>query len=78
MSNLRYPEREGEEPTLPCPKCNDTSWYHYDSNHAKKCEACCKHGQGWWLLKDHYGADNGKWCCRAGCGHTVTDKPKEK
>lgn len=23
-----------------------------------------------WLLKDNYGDQNGKWCCKAGCGTT--------
>jgi hypothetical protein len=25
---------------------------------------------GWWKLEKHYGKDNGKWCCKAGCGFT--------
>jgi hypothetical protein len=43
----------------------------YDNNHGKPCEVCCLHDKGWWLLKEHYGKDNGKWCCKAGCGFTV-------
>lgn len=30
---------------------------------------------GWWKLKKHYGEENGKWCCRGGCGHTVDKRP---
>jgi hypothetical protein len=30
---------------------------------------------GWWLLEKHYGDDNGKWCCRAGCGKKLDEKP---
>ena len=29
---------------------------------------------GWWQLKKHYGENNGKWCCRAGCGKTVNEE----
>jgi hypothetical protein len=58
-----------------CPKCQGKGWYAYDENHGKRCECCCLHNQGWWLLREHYGADNGKWCCIAGCGHTVEQPP---
>ena len=51
-----------------CKKCKDTGWYAYDENHSKVCEACCKHDQGYWLLKEHYGESNDKFCCKAGCG----------
>jgi hypothetical protein len=58
-----------------CQKCNGTGWYQYDHNHSTVCNACCLHGEGWWMLKEHYGKDNGKWCCLAGCGKTVDEKP---
>ena len=51
-----------------CVKCGGRGWYNYDENHGKPCEICCKHDKGWWELQEHYGADNGKWACRAGCG----------
>jgi hypothetical protein len=51
-----------------CKSCNGTKSYQYDHNHSKMCEHCCNHDSGWWQLKDHYGEDNDKWCCKAGCG----------
>jgi len=51
-----------------CPKCNDTHWYAYDENHAKICEVCCTHSDGWWKLEEHYGKSNGKYACKTGCG----------
>lgn len=54
-----------------CKKCNDTGWYQYDHNHAKVCEACCKHDRGWWQLGEHhagYKAGEDNLCCDAGCG----------
>jgi hypothetical protein len=56
------------KPNGDCPKCHGTRWYAYDKNHSKPCEVCCKHDAGWWLLKEHYGENNNKWCCRVGCG----------
>jgi hypothetical protein len=56
--------------TTPCEKCHDTRWYSYDENHAKPCEECCEHSDGWFLLERHYGENNGKLCCTAGCGTT--------
>lgn len=53
-----------------CPKCNGTGAISYDENHTTICRACCKHDRGWWLLERHYGKDNGKLCCLAGCGKT--------
>lgn len=62
-----------------CSKCGGRGWYEYggrgwyeyDDNHAKVCEACCKHDCGWYELPKVFsgyklGADNA--CCRAGCG----------
>ena len=54
-----------------CGKCNGTGSYQYDHNHGTVCDACCPHDQGWWLLMHHYGDNNGKYCCKRGCGHTV-------
>lgn len=56
-----------------CKKCDGTGWFGYDEHHSQVCDACCKHDKGFWLLKDHYGSDNGKLCCLNGCGFT---KPK--
>jgi hypothetical protein len=57
-----------------CPKCHGTGSYTYDQGrngryHGTICNVCCKHDLGYWLLLKHYGKDNGKWCCKAGCGH---------
>lgn len=57
-----------------CKKCADTGWHTPSGQrgtvHSYRCDACCKHEGERWQLKDHYGEDNGKWCCRAGCGKT--------
>ena len=53
-----------------CTKCNDKGSYMYDENHIKPCEVCCPHTGGFWLLEEHYGDKNGKWCCKMGCGYT--------
>ncbi len=63
-------------PDPDCAKCNGTGQYAYDHNHSTVCYICCPHDQGWWMLKEHYGADNGKWCCLRGCGYTVVEKPE--
>ena len=60
----------------PCPKCNGTGYRHYDHNHMKVCEFCCKHDQGWWDLSPmHYGyiAGGENRCCKAGCGTLLRD-----
>jgi len=56
-----------------CPKCKGTGQYQYSTHgtpHFTICDLCCPHNMGWWLLEQHYGKDNGKLCCRAGCGKT--------
>lgn len=58
-----------------CPKCGGTGTFMYDHNHGTICDLCCRHLAGWWLLKDHYGDKNGKWCCGAGCGALRDDPP---
>lgn len=60
-----------------CPRCGGTGTYMYDHNHGTVCDLCCRHDRGWWQLLKHYGERNGMWCCRAGCGHVVADKPEE-
>jgi len=63
-----------------CPQCKGTGSYQYSKRgtpHFTICDLCCLHNAGWWLLEEHYGANNGKWCCRAGCGFTRADKPAE-
>jgi hypothetical protein len=67
--------------SLNCPKCHGTGKYQYTTRgtpHFTVCDLCCKHDMGWWLLREHYGKDNGKWCCRAGCGKTVTERQREE
>jgi hypothetical protein len=62
---------------VPCPQCYDPKtgenlgYYSYDENHSTFCDLCCSHSQGWWLLSEFH-ADPGAWCCRAGCGHTIS------
>jgi hypothetical protein len=58
-----------------CAKCSGTRWVQYDENHSKICDACCKHASGWWELKEHYGINNGKMCCTAGCGFVREKTP---
>lgn len=61
-----------------CPKCHGTGTYQYSTigtPHFTVCDLCCRHDMGWWLLEKHYGDDNGKWCCRAGCGKKLDEKP---
>lgn len=60
-----------------CPSCLGSGVYRYDERHMAVCKACCKHGQGWWLLEGAYGPDNGRWACKAGCGVIVDDPPLE-
>lgn len=65
--------RAGAKPG--CPKCKGTGAYMHDHNHGTICPRCCRHDRGFWLLKEYYGADNGKWCCRAGCGFVMDFDP---
>ena len=60
---------------MTCHKCNDTGSYMYDENHGTICDLCCKHDQGYWQLHEHYGKNNDKWCCKAGCGHILDKQP---
>lgn len=54
-----------------CNRCNGTGIYlttTIGTTHYAPCPLCCLHDEGWWLLKECYGKNNGKWCCFAGCG----------
>ena len=56
-----------------CPKCKGTGSYQYSTHgtpHFTICDLCCAHEYGWWPLQTHYGKDNGKLCCKGGCGKT--------
>ena len=57
-----------------CPKCHGAGVYPYSDRSTAICDRCCKHNQGWWLLEGAYGADNGRWACKAGCG-VIVDAP---
>jgi hypothetical protein len=61
-----------------CSKCGGKGRYNYDENHSTICDSCCQHNMGWWLLEKHYGKDNGKLCCLAGCGTTRALTPHTK
>ena len=57
-----------------CPVCLGAGVYRYNDRRMAICVSCCKHNQGWWQLEGAYGADNGRWACKAGCG-TIVDAP---
>lgn len=63
-----------------CTKCKGTGWYPYDYDNSKKCDYCCDHSEGWWVLSENYygykeGQDNR--CCLKGCGTMFRDLGKE-
>lgn len=58
-----------------CAKCSGTGVYHCGEGQLGVCDLCCKHNQGWWRLEAAYGADNGRWACKAGCGVIVDTPP---
>lgn len=58
-----------------CSGCHGTGAYERAGGHFAVCDMCCKHFQGWWLLEGAYGADNGRWACKAGCGTIVDTAP---
>lgn len=59
---------------LECEKCGGTGEYQYDENHWTICPKCCQHNMDWFQMGEEYGKQNeGKWCCKAGCG-LVIDK----
>lgn len=61
--------------TETCERCGGTGCWQYDHNHSQVCPDCCPHDKGFWLLKEHYGARNGKYACLRGCGHVVETPP---
>ncbi len=61
-----------------CRKCLNTGWYQYDNNHSQVCPDCCKHDKGFWELKEFYGKDNGRLCCKAGCGYLLPVRRKRR
>jgi len=61
-----------------CPKCKGTGSFMYDHNHRTVCDLCCIHNMGWWKLEKNYGDDNGKWCCKAGCGLKLAEQPQPR
>lgn len=68
-------DREGRTPgpDPDCKRCGGTGWRAYDKYHAKVCEFCCPHDQGWWELThqfDGYREGMVTLCCRRGCGET--------
>ena len=58
-----------------CTLCGGAGVYRYSDQSMAICNSCCKHNQGWWQLEGHYGADNGKWACKLGCGAIVETPP---
>jgi len=60
-----------KEFTENCKACNGTGAIqidYYNSSRYKMCDKCCQHGEGWLELGEYYGKDNGKMCCKRGCG----------
>ena len=57
-----------------CPQCQGKGTYMYDHNHGTICDLCCQHGKGWWQLTGLWGKNNGKWCCKSGCGKMITEE----
>lgn len=60
-----------------CPKCHATGMYQCGDRRLAVCDLCCKHTRGWWRLEGAYGADNGRWACKTGCGVIVDAPPLE-
>lgn len=58
-----------------CPTCRGTGVYRVNDRAMAICDLCCKHNQGWWQLEGAYGADNGRWACKLGCGKIVDQPP---
>jgi hypothetical protein len=61
-----------------CPKCHGTGSYMYDEHHGTICDLCCDHAHGWWVLREHYGKNNNKFCCLGGCGYTLSPSAIKK
>jgi hypothetical protein len=64
----------------PCKTCAGKGFFHYDEMHARPCEDCCDHSDGFWQLSKFHHAkyiedgDNG--CCRH-CGIMRRDIEQE-
>ncbi|MHA4837734.1 hypothetical protein [Sphingopyxis sp. MSC1_008] len=58
-----------------CINCGGAGVYRCGEDRLCVCDRCCKHNQGWWQLEGGYGADNGRWACKAGCGVVVDKQP---
>lgn len=58
-----------------CTRCGGTGVCPCDEGQLRICDRCCKHNQGWWQLESAYGADSGRWACKAGCGVVVDTPP---
>jgi hypothetical protein len=58
-----------------CKKCGGAGVSPCGEGQLSVCDRCCKHNQGWWQLEGGYGADNGRWACKAGCGIIVDAPP---
>jgi hypothetical protein len=58
-----------------CAKCGGAGVHACGEGQLRVCDLCCKHNQGWWRLEGAYGADNGRWACKAGCGVIVDTPP---
>lgn len=56
-----------------CPECDGSRFVFYDENHARRCRSCCGHDGKYFLLKEHYGENNGKWACMF-CGDLKTEE----
>lgn len=54
-----------------CKTCSGTGVRRTGGGSLVICDACCPHNQGWWQLESAYGENNGRWACKAGCGHIV-------
>lgn len=77
MSGQSALDHAAENADPNCAKCKGTGSYMYDRNHGTVCDLCCKHDLGWWQLRDYYGANNGKFCCSAGCGKVIESLPHD-
>lgn len=62
-----------------CKLCHGTGRWQYDNNHSTVCHLCCKHDQGFWELSEPYQgyAEGYRFCCSAGCGHSLKFNPEE-
>lgn len=58
-----------------CAKCGGSGVHQYGEGKLCICGRCCKHNQGWWQLEGGYGADNGRWACKVGCGEILDEPP---